>query len=122
MQIESMTRQGKKFVLLPEKAFQRLMQDVDMLADIRAYDVAKARLERGEDELIPFDIITRRLAGEHPLKLWREHRGLTQEALAAASGLSRGMIAAMEAGHKQGSVASLKKLARALGCDLENLA
>jgi hypothetical protein len=34
-----------------------------MLADVKAYDAAKARLEDGEDELIPLEITERRLRG-----------------------------------------------------------
>jgi DNA-binding XRE family transcriptional regulator len=90
-----------------------------MLADVRAYDAAKGRLDRGEDELIPLEITARRLAGESPVRIWRDHRALTQEALAK---VSRAMIAAIEAGHKTGGIATLKKLATALKVDLENLA
>jgi transcriptional regulator with XRE-family HTH domain len=39
---------------------------------------------------------------------------MTQENLAKASGVSRPMIAAIEAGHKRGEIATLKKLAGAL--------
>jgi hypothetical protein len=35
-----------------------------MLADVRAHDAAKARVQRGEEELIPLEITERRLAGE----------------------------------------------------------
>ena len=55
-----------------------------MLVDVMAYDAAKARLARGEDELVPLDLTERRLGGESPVKIWRESRGLTQEALAKA--------------------------------------
>jgi hypothetical protein len=43
---------------------RRLRNEAEMLADVRVYDVAKARLENGEDELIPLDIIERRLKGD----------------------------------------------------------
>ncbi|MGA2772422.1 MAG: helix-turn-helix transcriptional regulator [Bryobacteraceae bacterium] len=107
MLIEKSTRKGK---------------ESEMLADVRAYDAAKGRLERGEDELIPLEITERRLAGESPVRIWRDHRALTQEALAKVSKVSRAMIAAIEAGHKTGGIATLKKLAPALNVDLENLA
>jgi mRNA interferase RelE/StbE len=55
------------------------MEDAEMLADVKAYDAAKARLEDGEDELIPLEITERRLRGEPALRVWREHRELTQE-------------------------------------------
>jgi predicted transcriptional regulator len=86
------------------------------------YDAAKARLERGEDEVIPLEIVETRLAGESTVQIWREYRGLTQERLSKASGVSRSMIADIEAGHKGGAVATLKKLAAALNVGLENLA
>ena len=93
-----------------------------MLADVKAYDAAKARLQRGEDELIPLEITERRLAGESTVRIWREHRGLIQEDLARASTVSRPMIAAIETRHKKGGIATLKKLARALNTDLDHLA
>ena len=122
MRIETITRKGKEFAVIPVEDLQRLMDDAEMLADVRAYDAAKGRLDRGEDELIPLEITERRLAGESPVKIWRDHRALTQEALAKRSKVSRTMIAAIEAGHKTGGIATLKKLATALNVDLENLA
>jgi transcriptional regulator with XRE-family HTH domain len=47
---------------------------------------------------------------------------MTQENLAKAAGVSRPMIAGIEAGHKRGGIATLKKLAEALGIDLDHLA
>jgi len=122
MRIEKIIRNGKEFAVLPLDRFKKLVDDAEMLADVKAYDAAKARIERGEDELIPMEIAERRLAGESPVKIWREHRGLTQDGLAKASNISRSMIAAIEAGHKKGGIATLKKLAGALGVDLDNLA
>lgn len=121
MRIEKITRKGKEFAVIPVEDLQKLMDDAEMLADVGAYDVAKGRLERGEDELIPLEISERRLSGESPVKIWREYRGLTQERLAKASKVSRAMIAAIETGHKKGGIWTLKKLAAALRVDLENL-
>ena len=98
------------------------MDDAEMLADVKAYDAVKARMDRGEEELIPLEIIERRLAGKSVVNIWREHRGLTQEGLARASKVSRPMIAAIEARHKKGGIETLKKLAGALKVDLDHLA
>jgi DNA-binding XRE family transcriptional regulator len=122
MRIEKIIRHGKAFAVVPMDELKKLMDDAEMLADVKAYDAAKARIERGEDELIPLEIAERRLSGESPVKTWREYRGLTQEELAKASKMSRSMIAAIEAKHKQGGITTLKKLARALKVDLEHLA
>jgi DNA-binding XRE family transcriptional regulator len=121
MHVEKITRHGKEFAILPMPELKKLIDDAEMLRDVRAYDAAKARVTRGEDELIPLAITERRLAGECPVKIWREYRGLTQEQLGKAAKVSRSMIAAIEAGNKSGGIATLKKLAGALGADLDHL-
>ena len=121
MRIEKVIRKGKEFALVPVEHFQKLMDDAEMLADVRAYDAAKSRLDRGDDEVIAFEMVERRLAGESPVRVWRDHRALTQAELAKVSKVSRTMIAAIEAGHKTGGIATLKRLAAALRVDLENL-
>ena len=121
MHIEKITRHGEVFAVLPMDELKKLMDDAEMLADVKAYDAVKARIERGEEELIPLEIVERRLAGESTVKIWREHRGLTQEDLAKRSKVSRPMIAAIESKHKKGGIATLKKLAVALGVDLDHL-
>ena len=122
MHIERITRRGKEFAVLPLEALRKLMDDAEMLAGVKAYDAAKGRLKRGEDELIPFEITERRLAGESSVKIWREYRELTQEELGRRSEVSRAMIAAIETGRKKGGIDTLKKLAAALRVDLDNLA
>jgi DNA-binding XRE family transcriptional regulator len=122
MHIEKITRKGKEFAVIPVDELQKLMDDAEMLADVKAYDAAKARLERSEDELVPLEVIERRIAGEDPLKVWREYQGLTQEQLAKKADVSRALIAAIETKRKGGSLATIKKLAKALNLDWESLA
>jgi DNA-binding XRE family transcriptional regulator len=122
MRIEKITRNGRDFAILPMDLLKRLIDDAEMLADVKAYDAIKARIARGEEELLPLELTERRLAGENSVKIWREYRGLTQEDLAKASKVSRSMIAAIETKHKQGGIATLKKLAGALKVDLDDLA
>src|SRR5260221_11774553 len=82
MRVETITRKGKEFAVIPVKALQKLMEDAEMLADVKAYDAAKARLDDGSDELIPLDITERRLKGGSALRIWLEHLNPTQEQLA----------------------------------------
>jgi len=103
------------------KRLKKLMEDAEMLADVRAYDAARARLENGEDELIPLEITERRLKGESALRIWREHRKLTQEHLARRAKVSRALIAAIETKRKAGSVSTWKKLGAALDVSWEQL-
>ena len=122
MRIETITRKGKEFAVIPVEHLQKLMEDAEMLADVKAYDAAKTRLEDGEDELIPLEITERRLRGEATLRIWREHRKLTQERLAKKSKVSRALIAAIETKRKAGSVSTWKKLGAALDVGWEQLA
>ena len=49
---EKGTRVG---VILGLSEYEALVERIEELEDIAAYDEAKAELERGEDELIPLD-------------------------------------------------------------------
>jgi DNA-binding XRE family transcriptional regulator len=98
------------------------MEDAEMLADVKAYDAAKARLKDGSDKLIPLEITERRLKGEPALRIWREHRKFTQEQLAKKARVSRALIAAIETKRKTGSVGTWKKLGAALDVGWELLA
>jgi DNA-binding XRE family transcriptional regulator len=122
MRIETITRKGKEFALIPVENLQKLMDDAEMLADVRAYDAAKARLADGDDELIPLEITERRLRGEPALRIWREYRQLTQEQLAKKSKVSRALIAAIETKRKSGSVSTWKKLGKTLDVSWDQLA
>jgi len=88
----------------------------DML-DILAFDEAK---KQGGETFFK-QLVDRLIAGGNRLRVYREYRGLTQAALAGASGVSRDMIAMTETGRKTGPVTTVKKLARALAVDIEDL-
>jgi DNA-binding XRE family transcriptional regulator len=98
------------------------VNNLEILADVRAYDAAKARLEAGEDELVPLAITERKLSGEPALRIWREHRKLTQDRLARKAKVSRALIAAIETKRKTGSLGTWRKLGAALDVGWEQLA
>ena len=87
----------------------------------RAAEVLE-RIKAGTEEFIPSAVVDRLLNGEEPpLKVWREHRRLSQAELARRSGVNRVQIIDIEAGRKTGSVATLKKLSTALKVDMDDL-
>lgn len=61
------------------------------------------------------------LDGEHPLRLWREQRGLTLSALAAQAGVGPSYLSEIESGRKPGSIAAFRKLAEALDLSVDDL-
>ena len=80
------------------------------------------RLARGEEETILAAVVDRLLTGEQPVRVWREHRGLTQAQLAEAAGVTQSMVAMIERGDRRGTVDTLNVIARALKVELEDLA
>ncbi len=91
------------------------------LEDAAAFDRAVRELEEGRDEVVPAEIVNRLLAGETPIRVWREHRGLTQAELAARSGLSQSYIAMLERGARRGTTDKLHRLAQSPELDPEDL-
>ncbi len=89
--------QGKPYVLVP-------------LHDYRAMSGTNPAND------LPDDILDRLTARQqHPVKILREHRGMTQAELAKESGLSRPYLTEIETGKKDGSIRAMKALAEALG-------
>ncbi len=113
---------GEDLVLLPQAEYERLVEAAEQLADIAVYDEAKRRIAAGEDELLPSAMVDRLVAGENPIRVWREHRGLSASRLAERAKLSQAYVSQLETGRRDGSVAALAALARALGVDLDDLA
>lgn len=109
--------EGKKSMSVPVATVKRMLNAYEEMLDIVAFDTAKQRPQ----EYMPKQIVDRLIAGENRLRVYRDYRGLTQQALANASGVSRDMIAMIETGKKNGSVTTVKKLARALDMDIEDL-
>lgn len=99
-----------------------LYDQAESAQDLADADNALGELARGEDELIPAEVVDRLLDGEeHPLKIFREYRGLTQEALGRNANVGKSYICQIEAGNKTGSVTVLKALAAALRVDVDDL-
>ena len=97
-------------VTIPRAEVDRLCKAAGTPEDAAAFDRAMA--EGGEG--LPHDYMRRIVAGEAPLRVWRDWRGLTQAALSARSGVGRVQIADIEAGRKRGSVATLPALGAAM--------
>ncbi|WP_019021302.1 helix-turn-helix domain-containing protein [Thioalkalivibrio sp. ALE23] len=121
--VQIIERDGKpEYAVVPIDTYERLVASAEKAEDIRTFDRAMVELERGEDEVVPEAVAQRLLAGdEHPMRVWREHRGLTQEALATAAGVGKSYISQLEAGSKSGSVDAMRRIAAILEVDIEDL-
>jgi len=74
-----------------------------------------------DQERVPVEVVDRLLAGENPVKVWREHRRLSQRALAERAGLNFAYLSQIETGARKGPVGTMKKLADALNLQLDDL-
>jgi DNA-binding XRE family transcriptional regulator len=120
--IQLIERDGKpEWAVLPYEEYLKLLEQAEMLEDIRDYDVAKAELERGEDELIPSEVVYAILDGENPIKVWRDYRGLTQQQLADAAGISKPYLSQIETGKRTGTTDILSAIAKALDVSLDDV-
>ncbi len=104
-------------VILRKKDFEAMLERMEELEDIVAFD----RATQSEEEGFPAAIAKRLIAGENPILVFRQHRRMTQEALAAQAGISEGMVSKMESGFKVGSVATIRAIAKALNVDIDDL-
>ena len=95
--------------------------DKEDLQDILDYDAAVLAIERGEEELIPSEVIYAILDGENPTKVWREYRGLTQQQLADKVKISKPYLSQIETGNQTGTTEILSAIAKALDVSLDEV-
>jgi len=122
MKLQTIDQNGRAaFVVVPIAEWDALMARLDEREDIADATRQMAAIRAGE-ETLPAEIVARLTSGENPLKVWREYRGFTLRALATEIGISSAAVSKIETGKSHPSVATLGKLAAALGCDMEDLA
>ena len=85
--------------------------------DVAAYDAALAR----DEESFSAEVAERLIAGDAPLKVFREHRGLTQRQLADKADTAAAYVSQIETGRRVGSIAMLRRLAHALDLEIDDL-
>ena len=110
--------EGKpSLAVIPLAEWQRIVERLEDAEDA----LAVRRWRAAPGETIPADVVNRLLDGENKIKVWRAHRGLTQQALAEACGVSKPYVSQLEANTRLASQAVLRKLASALRVDLDDL-
>lgn len=110
-----------EYAVVPYSEYQALLEKAEALDDVATFDQAVRELDEGRDQTIPAHVVDRLMAGDNPVKVWREYRELTQTALAAGAGLSQSHIAMIERGDRQITTRMLPGLAKALEVDRDDL-
>ncbi len=122
MPVQVIERDGKpEWAVLPYDVYVQLAEEAEMLQDIRDYDAVKTAIEQGKEELVPSAVTFALLDGENPVKVWREYRGLTQQQLAEAVGISKPYLSQIETGKRTGTTEVLLAVAKALQVTLDDI-
>ena len=102
------TPKGERLVIIPE-------------ADYKALVAAAEGRAATSEVIVPAEVANRIFAGEHPLRVYREWRGLNAADLASAAGVSAGHLSDIERGRRQASAEVRDRLAVALGVHADDL-
>jgi len=122
MSVQVIERNRKpEWAVLPYEVYLQLVEQADMLQDLRDYDRIKAAVESGDEETVPAEVVYALLDGENPVKVWREYRNLTQKQLAEAAGISVPYLSQIESGRRRASTRVLSAIARILQVTLDDL-
>ena len=108
------------FAVIPWQDYQRLTSGHvpdDDLSDEALFDRAVAENE----ESYPISVVDRIVAGESPIRVFREHRRMTQKEVAEAAGIGTLYLSQIERKTRTGSVVTLTAIAKALRVDLDDL-
>jgi DNA-binding XRE family transcriptional regulator len=110
-----------EWAVVPYEAYLELVEKAEMLLDVQDYDSAKAALQRGDDELVPSEVVYAILDGENAIKVWREFREMSQQELAEKAGISVPYLSQIETNKRTGSIEVLSAIAKTLNVSLENI-
>ncbi len=113
---------GEEMVILPADEYRRLVARRDVEDDLGAARKTLERVKAGLESTLPIEVVRMvRVDGVSRLRAWRTHRGLSPAALARKIGKSASYLTQLENGTREGTLATMSKLARALDTTLDCL-
>lgn len=110
---------------LPKAVEDRLASLVSRFDALRELvedrESAAAFVRTRDQETVPDSVVGRLLDGENPVRVWRQHRGLSLRSLAERAGTSPSALSDIETGKSEGRLSILHRIAGALEVGLEDL-
>lgn len=118
MRAQLLKKDGKpEFAVLPISEYRNLIKRLEDLEDAR--DIRESRAN--PDESFPAALVNQIIDGTAPLKVFREYRHMTLEALGTICGVSAAALSQIENGKREPSISLLKRLSEALQVDVDIL-
>ena len=114
MKLQTVSIGGATCAIVPLKDYDALQEALEEAADAEALRLGRT------DEVIPMSMADR-LYRENAVKVWRTYRGMTATELATAADISNSQLSAIESGDSSGSVAALRRIAKALDVTVDDL-
>src|SRR5437016_2597129 len=110
------TESGEELVVLPKADYERLVERAESedAGTARIVRKAKQAIASGQEHVLPKAVVDRLAAGENPIRVLREWRGVTQAALAGRVGITQGYLSDLESGKRKGPFVLHEKFSRAL--------
>ena len=105
--------------MVPRTEYNALRSAVD--EDAMDAAIVQRALEDPDQELVPLELVKRIADGEHPVRVWRDFRGIKASKLAGIAGIPPSYLSDVENGKKPGSVKAVKRLAGALDVTADDL-
>lgn len=109
----------KVWAVIPFEEYKNLVEKAEMLDDINDFDRFQTALTQGEEQLFPADVVDKLLAGQNPIKVFRDFRGMTQFELVQKVGISIPYLSQLETNKRKGSIKVLSEIAKTLEVGLE---
>jgi ribosome-binding ATPase YchF (GTP1/OBG family) len=92
-------------VTLTRAEYETLIERIEDAEDNAFLDSVEAReralgKEKARADYLSSELVHQLIDGEHPIRVWRVHRGLGRDALAAAAGIAASYLSEIEARRK----------------------
>ncbi len=91
---QTLTFSEKDYTIVPREEFEALRTAVD--EDEMDISVARRVLVDADEELVPFDLAECIAAEMHPIREWREYRGMTANSFTTESGDAQSYLSDIE--------------------------
>jgi len=115
------TPAGEQMVVLPRADYEALLARAEDAEDAAAVRLFNRRMESGEEERVPADVVARLVAGENPVRVWRQYRDMSMAQLAAKADVATAYVSQIETGKRVGRIDTMKKIADALNVAIDDL-